>query len=145
MNTQHPTPEVERVWYMLFVIVTIGLCLLWGCAGCTAMSETTQKISDDLGDKALQANALIDIWKITPSDPMSNSMPTVKKITIIGNIKSIPLTARNGETIKDYAEYSRSVTPAWYNRDNVTEVETLILTGASVQLIQDFINWKINQ
>lgn len=29
-----PEPEVERVWYMFFVIIAIGLGLLWGCTGC---------------------------------------------------------------------------------------------------------------
>ena len=124
------------------LITTVLPFLLFGC---TAISDTAQKISDDLGDKALQADAFIDIWKITPSDPMSNSLPTIKKITIIGNIKSIPLVARTGETVKDYAEYHKTVTPAWYNRNNITEVETLILTGENTKLISDFIAWKIKQ
>lgn len=140
MSVQHPEPESERIVcvFLLLVIITIAILL----SGCTAMSDATQKISDDLGDKAFQANALIDIWKITPSDPMTNGTPSVKKITIIGNIKSVPIVGRKGETIKDYAEYHKTITPAWYNRDNVTVVETLILTGDNVQLIQDFIDAK---
>jgi len=31
--------------------------------------------------------------------------------------------------VKDYAEYRKTKTPAWYNADNVTEEEVFIVTG----------------
>lgn len=109
-------------------IVLAGL-LIVALTGCQAMSDTVKKVSDDLGDKALQAHAFVDIWKVTPSDPSTNSAPTVKKVTVIGDIKSIPLTAKEGETVKDYAEYSYTETPAWYNSSNVTKEERFTGTG----------------
>lgn len=117
-----------KKFYERGFMVLVGL-LLVALAGCQAMSETAQKVSDDLGDRALQAHAFVDIWKVTPSDPSTNSSPTIKKITIIGDIKSIPLTAKEGEIIKDYAEYSYTETPAWYNSSNVTKEERFTGTG----------------
>jgi hypothetical protein len=103
------------------------------------MSDTAQKISDDLGDKATQANAFVHIIKITPSDPATNSAPTVKDITVIGSIKSIPLVSKNGELVKNYAEYRYTETPAWYNSSNVTKEECYIATGDNVEELKKWV------
>lgn len=111
---------------LLGLILLLGLVVVLG--GCS-FGETVQKISDDLGDKVLQGYALVDIWKIETSDATANGSPTGKKITIIGDIKSIPLVSRDGAIAKDYAEYRKTATPAWYNSDNITEEEVIVCTG----------------
>ena len=123
-------------WFLIFVVVvtTAG-----SMTGCTAMNATAQKISDDLGDKALQAHAFIDIWKVETSDATANGSPTGKKITIIGDVKSIPLVSKNGELVKNYAEYRKTKTPAWYNSSNVTEEESYITTGDNVDELKNWI------
>jgi len=112
---------------LMWLLLAAGIAML--CAGCSSMSKTAQKVSDDLGDKALQAHAFVDIWKVETSDGTANGSPTGKKITVIGDVKSIPLVSKNGETVKDYAEYRKTKTPAWYNSNNVTEEESFIATG----------------
>ena len=125
---------------MMFFAAAVTLLL----AGCQAMSDTAQKVSDDLGDKALQAHAFVDVWKVTPSDPASNGAPTGKKVTIIGDVKSIPLTSDtvSGKIVKDYAEYRKTKTPAWYNSDNVTEEEYFIATGDSTAEVKAWLKAK---
>lgn len=116
---------MKNIVFSLFLAIVGAFAL----TGCTQLAETAQRVSDDLGDKALQAHAFVDIWKVETSDSTANGSPTGKKITIIGDVKSIPLTSKNGETVKDYAEYRKTKTPAWYNSDNVTEEESFIGTG----------------
>lgn len=113
----------------LFIVLAFMLAVVILMSGCNSLSETAQKVSDDLGDKALQAHAFIDIWKVETSDATANGSPTGKKITVIGDVKSIPLTSKTGELVKDYGEYRKTETPAWYNSQNVTKEEVLILTG----------------
>lgn len=115
-----------------FILLALGLVALSTCLTGCAFGETVQQISDDLGDKVMQGHALVDIWKIETSDYTANGSPTGKKITIIGDIKSIPLVSRDGAIAKDYAEYRKTKTPAWYNSDNVTEEESLTVTGDNV-------------
>jgi len=130
-------------------LATFMLCLLFCCffavflSGCKSTASAVKKISDDLGDKVVQAHAFVDIWQITPSDPASNSAPTGKKVTVIGDIKSIPLVAKNGQTVKDYAEYRKTVTPAWYNAQNVTTEETLVCTGDNAKELMAFVKQKL--
>jgi len=124
----------------LILIAVAAFVASIALSGCTAVSDSVQKISDDLGDKALNASALIDIWKITPSDPVTNSMPSGKKVTVIGNVSSVPVVEKEGESLKDYIEYEKTSTPAWYNKDNVTVVERLRwTTGASTELQKAFL------
>lgn len=120
------------------IMFLAGLLMAVLFAGCTAMNETAQKISDDLGDKALQAHAFIDIWKIETSDSTANGSPTGKKITIIGDVKSIPMTSKKDELVKDYGEYRKTVTPAWYNSNNVTVEESFIVTGDNVDKLKEW-------
>lgn len=122
----------------MFLIGLLAAVMLFA-SGCKSMSDTAQKISDDLGDKALQAHAFVDIWKFTPSDPATNSSPSVKKVTIIGDVKSIPLTSKNGEYVKNYAEYRYTETPAWYNSSNVTKEECYIATGDNVEDLKKWV------
>ena len=126
---------------MLFCGVSFVVLIL---SGCQTMSDTAQKVSDDLGDKALQAHAFVDVWKVTPSDPASNGAPTGKKVTIIGDVKSIPLTSdtASGKIVKDYAEYRKTKTPAWYNADNVTEEEYFIATGDNTAEVKAWLKAK---
>lgn len=100
-------------------------------SGCSTTARTFQKMSDDLGDKVLQGHAFVDIWKVDASDATANGSPTGKKITVIGDMKSIPLTSdpTSGKLVKDYGEYRHTKTPAWYNSSNVTEEECFIVTG----------------
>lgn len=126
----------------LFAIPFVLLVFLTGCA---STNETFRKISDDLGDKAMQAHAFVDIWKIETSDSTANGSPTGKKITIIGDIKSIPLTSRQGEMVKDYAEYRSTETPAWYNSSNVTKETTIIFTGDSAKELKEFSKYLLEQ
>lgn len=125
---------------LCYFMVAVTLLL----AGCQAMSDTAQKVSDDLGDKALQAHAFVDVWKVTPSDPTNNGAPSGKKVTIIGDVKSIPLTsdANSGKLVKDYAEYRKTKTPAWYNADNVTEEEVFIATGDNIAEVKAWLKAK---
>ena len=117
--------------------LTVALLFaLLAVTGCKSINETARKVSDDLGNKAISASAFVDIWQITPSDPASNAAPTGKKVTIIGNINSVPVAAQAGEELKDYAEYERTETPAWYNRDNVTVVERLRWTSDNSSELQ---------
>lgn len=120
--------------FTLLVVVTVGICCLG--AGCQAMSNTAQKISDDLGNKAINGYAFIDIWKITPSDPVANGAPSGKKVTIIGNFSSVPVVQRKGEIVLDFIEYENTETPAWYNKDNVTKVERLRWTSKNSSELQ---------
>lgn len=122
--------------------IMLTLIAVVAMTGCQAMNQTMQKISDDLGDKALQAHALVDIWKIEMSDSTGNAVPTGKKITVIGDVKSIPLVSKDGQTVKDYAEYRNTETPAWYNSDNVTKEEVFIGTGDNAQEVINFLKWK---
>lgn len=133
---------MKKIFEFLVVIAIIAMLAALVLTGCKSMSETAQKLSDDLGDKAQQGFAFIDIWKVTPSDPATNSSPTIKKITIIGDVKSIPMTSKTGETVKDYAEYRKTKTPAWYNSDNVTEEESFIATGDSVKELKDWLKQR---
>jgi len=126
---------MKKFLFLLFVLSVLSVIL----SGCQSMSDAAQKMSDDLGDKALQAHAFVDIWKITPSDPATNSAPTGKKITIIGDIKSIPLVSKNGELVKNYAEYRKTETPAWYNSSNVTKEESFIATGDNVEDLKKWV------
>lgn len=109
----------------------LAVTLIVSLSGC-AVGETVQKISDDLGDKVSQGYALIDIWKVEVSDATANGSPTGKKITVIGDLKSIPIVSRDGAIAKDYAEYRKTINPAWYNSDNVTIEESLVCTGDNV-------------
>lgn len=117
-------------WFLIFVVV---VATAGSMTGCTAMNATAQKISDDLGDKALQAHAFIDIWKVETSDATANGSPTGKKITIIGDVKSIPMVSKKDELVKNYGEYRKTITPAWYNSENVTVEESFIVTGDNVE------------
>ena len=132
----------------LFSFVVLAFMLVFVMPlGCTSLSKTASKVSDDLGDKTNSGFAFIDIWKITASDATANGSPTGKKITIIGNIKSIPIKGKKGDIVKDYGEYHYIESPAWYNSDNVTKEETIILTGDSVNdlgeyLLNEFKNAK---
>jgi hypothetical protein len=126
----------------VILTLTVALLALFALAGCTQLAETAQKVSDDLGDKALQAHAFVDIWKVETSDSTANGSPTGKKITIIGDVKSIPMTSKDGATVKDYAEYRKTKTPAWYNSDNVTEEETFIGTGDNAKEVAAFFKAK---
>ena len=132
-------PRVATLILVLFGAVTLSTCL----SGC-AFGETVQQISDDLGDKVMQGHALVDIWKIETSDYTANGSPTGKKITIIGDIKSIPLVSRDGAIAKDYAEYRKTRTPAWYNSDNVTEEESLTVTGDNVGELKILLREKVS-
>jgi len=116
---------------LLVTLVTL-LCV----TGCTQLAETAQKVSDDLGDKAIDASALVDIWKIETSDSTANGSPTGKKITVIGKVSSIPVTQKAGEELKDYVDYEKTETPAWYNADNVTKVERLRWTSNDTTELQ---------
>lgn len=46
MNTQHPTPEVERVWGLLLVLIVgcILAFLLWGCVNTRLVDSYDQTI-----------------------------------------------------------------------------------------------------
>ena len=115
-----------------FILLALGLVALLTClTGCT-FGETVQQISDDLGDKVSQGYALVDIWKVEVSDATANGSPTGKKITVIGDLKSIPIVSRDGAIAKDYAEYRKTINPAWYNSDSVTIEESLVCTGDNV-------------
>lgn len=123
----------------LITFMLVGLLAVLFVTGCQSMSDAAQKVSDDLGDKALQAHALVTVLKVTPSDPATNSSPTLKQITVIGDIKSIPLVAKNGELIKNYAEYRYTETPAWYNSSNVTKEEVFVTTGDNVEDLKKWV------
>ena len=122
-------------------VICIAIC----CAGCADFRAAVTAAADGLGDKALSGTALIDVWKITPSDPATNSAPTGKKVTVIGSLKSIPMVSHGKAQVKDYAEYRKTRTPAWYNRDNVTEEETLILTGDNAAELRTFLQSRLQQ
>lgn len=119
---------------ILLVVIVVGFCVLG--TGCQAMSDTAQKVSDDLGNKAINGYAFIDIWKITPSDPVANGAPSGKKVTIIGNFSSVPVVQGKGEIVLDFIEYENTETPAWYNKDNVTKVERLRWTSKNSSELQ---------
>lgn len=127
---------------LMWLLLAVGIALL--CAGCSSLSKTAQKVSDDLGDKALQAHAFVDIWKVETSDATANGSPTGKKITVIGDVKSIPLTSRDGAIVKDYAEYRKTETPAWYNSGNVTKEEVIICTGDNAAEIAKLLKLKLD-
>jgi len=129
----------------IFAIIMCGViaAVVALLSGCKSMADAAKAISGDLGDKAMTGHAFVDIWKITPSNPTTNGSPTGEKITVIGDIKSIPLVGKQGETIKDYTEYRKTVTPAWYNRDNVTKEETFIFTGESGKNIIDLLKKRL--
>lgn len=128
---------------LMWLLLAVGIVML--CAGCSSMSQTAQKISDDLGDKALQAHAFVDIWKVETSDATANGSPTGKKITVIGDVKSIPLTSRDGAIVKDYAEYRKTETPAWYNSGNVTKEEVIICTGDNAAELGKLLKSKLTE
>ena len=98
---------------LTWLLLAVGIALL--CGGCAEFNKTAQRMSDNLSDKALTADAFVHVIKVTPSDPASNSAPTVKEDLIIGKVKSIPLVGKEGETVKDYAEYKKVKTAAWCN------------------------------
>lgn len=127
---------------MLLLVAIATVCIV---AGCQAMSDTVKKVSDDLGDKVTSGFALVDIWQVTPSDPTTNSAPTGKKVTVIGRIDTIPVVAKEGELVKDYAKYSRTKTPAWYNSDNVTEEEIFVATGDNVKEVTNYFKQKLEK
>ena len=52
------------------------------------------------------------------------------------------MTSKDGATVKDYAEYRKTKTPAWYNSDNVTEEETFIGTGDNAKEVAAFFKAK---
>lgn len=141
MTIQRKAKKVEpsKMWGMKVLIVICVAILVYAGLGCTAMNETAQKISDDLGDKANQMNAFVHVIKVTPSDPATNSAPTIKDITVIGSIKSIPIVNKNGEYVKNYAEYRYTETPAWYNSSNVTKEEVYISTGDNTEELKKWI------
>lgn len=120
----------------MFFMVVFAMVVF---SGCTAMSDAAQKISDDLGDKANQMNAFVHVIKVTPSDPSTNSAPTIKDVTVIGSIKSIPLVNKDGQYVKNYAEYRYTETPAWYNSSNVTKEEVYISTGDNTEELKKWI------
>ena len=137
----------ERIFsaaWIVFLTMSV-LALTAFLSGCAVTGETIRKMSDDLGDKALQAHALVDIWKVESSDASANGSPTGKKITVIGDVKSIPLVTKDGETVKDYAEYRNTETPAWYNSSNVTKEEVFIGTGDNAKEVIQFLKWKKDQ
>ena len=127
----------------ILLSLIIALTALFALAGCTQLAETAQKVSDDLGDKAIDASALIDIWKIETSDSTANGSPTGKKITVIGKVSSIPVTQKAGEELKDYVDYEKTETPAWYNSDNVTKVERLRWTSNNTTELQKSLLMKL--
>ena len=126
-------------------LFVIGLALFGMAVGCNAMSKTAQKMADEFGDSVHSGSVLVDIWQITPSDPTTNSAPTGKKVTIIGKIDSIPVVAKNGETVKDYAKYQKTETPAWYNSGNVTKEEVFICTGDNAKEVVAYAKEKIKE
>lgn len=127
---------------MLLLLAATGVLMI---AGCQAMSDTAKKVSDDLGDKVTSGFAFVDIWKVTPSDPSTNSAPTGKKVTVIGRIDTIPVVAKDGELVKDYVKYSKTKTPAWYNSDNVTEEEIFVATGDNVKEVTNYFKQKLEK
>ena len=64
---------------------------------------------------------------------------------MIGSVKSIPMVSRGKTQVKDYAEYRKTRTPAWYDRDNVTEEETLILTGDNAAVFREYLQNRLQQ
>jgi hypothetical protein len=116
-------------WFLSWILVIVIATLT---AGCTAMSEAAQQVSEDLGDKAVDSNVFVSIIKVTPSDPTTNFSPTVKQLVAMGRVKSVPLVSKKGEMVKDYAEYRKTKTSAWYSSSIVTEEEVFISTGDKV-------------
>lgn len=135
-------PNLRKTARVCTVVCAVAGAVM--CAGCADFRAAVAAVGDDLGDKALSGTALIDIWKITPSDPAANSAPSGKKITVIGSVKSIPMVSRGKTQVKDYAEYRRTRTPAWYDRDNVTEEETLILTGDNAAVFREYLQNRLH-
>ncbi len=105
-------------------------------AGCRH-SVPAGEIAGELENNVLQAHAFVDVWTIRASDAAANGAPAGKKVTVIGDIKSIPVTSAGSRKVKDYAEYRKTETPAWYNADNVTREEILILTGDSLKELRE--------
>lgn len=141
MSREPNTPKSEKIVAVLLII--LALLATWlTMSGCSSVGETARAVSDDLGDKALNANALVHIVKITPSDPATNSMPTGKAVTVIGSIESVPLVGKPGETVKDYFKYGYTETPSFWNSSSVTREETLIVTGSHIKLVKEFLQQK---
>jgi len=130
---------MKKIFSLLAVIVVVFM------TGCNATSSAVKKVADEFGDSAHSGSVLIDIWQITPSDPTTNSAPTGKKVTIIGNIDSVPLVGKEGETVKDFAKYRKTKTPAWYNSDNVTEEEIFIFTGDNAKELSVLAKLRIKE
>ena len=116
--------------------LSVALLALFALTGCTQLAETAQKVSDDLGDSVHDGYALVDIWKVTGSDAAANGSPSGKKVTVIGKISSIPVVQHEGTKVLDYVEYEKTRTPAWYNSNNVTEVERLRWTSKDTAELQ---------
>ena len=114
----------------------VALFALVAVTGCSQLAETTQKVSDDFGDSAHDGYALVDIWKVTASDATANGSPSGKKVTVIGKISSIPIVEHEGTKVLNYVEYEKTKTPAWYNAENVTEVERLRWTSKDTNELQ---------
>ena len=141
MRPEPNTTKSEKAGAALLIILVL-LAIWLTTSGCSSIGETVRDVSDDLGDKAISANALVHIVKITPADPATNSMPTGKAVTVIGSIESVPLVGKPGETIKDYFKYRYTETPSFWNSSSVTREETLIVTGSHIELVREFLRQK---
>jgi len=131
----------------IIILLTIALILtITGMlTGCTSASSAIKKVADEFGDSVHSGSVLVDIWQFTPSDPATNSAPTGRKVTILGKLDSIPVVAKKGETVKDYAKYQKTETPAWYNSDNVTKEEVFICTGENAKEVVEYAKAKIKE
>jgi hypothetical protein len=124
-------------WF--FMLLLLCFITVFGFTGCNGLSKTAQTISGDLGDKATSGTALVNITKVTGSDALANGSPTGKNITIIGNLKSVPIKGKAGDIVKDYGEYRYTESPAWYNSANITKETVIIFTGDNVKELKNYL------
>ena len=136
---------MKSLFSFIVLIALLSILVLFTGTGCKSVSKTAQVVSGDLGDKATSGTALVSITKVTGSDALANGSPTGKSVTIIGNLKGIPIKGKDGDIVKDYGEYRYTESPAWYDKDNVTKETVIVFTGDNVKELKKYLLNKMNK
>ncbi len=103
--------------FAAWILIVLGLCLLSTCVtGC----QTSEQLVKNLNKKNIQGDVVIIKNEATTTDP-TTGCPTFSSMVAIGELSSV---VKGSNLIR----YTRKVTPSWYNKDNVTVVDSLTIS-----------------
>ena len=131
------TPRI--VTCLLLIMLSGGL--IFCLAGCKAVNA----IANDLDGKALTGKASVQIIKMRSSDAISNGAPTGEVASIIGNLHSVPVVAKKGETLKDHCELTIETIPGLFDFTSPTKRLTFAFTSDSSVEFQKIFDKSIQQ